>query len=171
MNEALREKEKGNQYFKAGKFKESIVCYSKAIFVCDMQEVKQLSVFYSNRAFAKSKQQRYLSAIDDATQSFMLDNKYCKPLYHRYTARLALGHLNEALVDITAVCILEKQMVKEHVAARNELLLDLSAMKTKEFTRELPKVRVNDSAIKQCFKQFKNHALFDESYDAEKIAA
>ncbi|RWS18810.1 RNA polymerase II associated protein 3-like protein, partial [Leptotrombidium deliense] len=162
--EALREKENGNGFFKNGKFEESIVCYSRAITLCDATEEAQLSVLYSNRAFAKLKLKRYLTSIDDATQSFLLNNEYSKPLFHRYKARLALGHLQEALYDINGVCILEgeKVNIKEHERARDELLLDLSAIKIPEFVQNLPKLKANDRIIKDVFKDFRNHALFDE---------
>ncbi|RWS22572.1 Mitochondrial import receptor subunit TOM70-like protein [Leptotrombidium deliense] len=170
MNKASQENDKGNEYFKARKFEESIVSFSNAITVCDADQ-QLLSIFFSNRALANLKLKRYFSAIDDATQSFLLDKKYCKPLYYRYMARKALGELNEAFIDITAVCFLENEEIEKHVNARDELMYELVAKKTEEFIRNLPRISVkaNDDIVEEYFKHFKMHALFDQSYNAEKL--
>ncbi|RWS27528.1 hypothetical protein B4U80_12860 [Leptotrombidium deliense] len=169
MDESALEEKKGNEYLRQSKFGESIVCYSKAINLCDVSNEKRISRLYANRASANLKVNRYYSVIDDATHSFMLDKKYSEPLYYRYMARVALGQYNEALVDITAVCMLEKEEVREHVTRRTELLINLSTKRAHESKRNLPKLRVHGMNVKEYFKDFKNHALFDESYDSEKL--
>ncbi|RWS24225.1 mitochondrial import receptor subunit TOM70-like isoform X1 [Leptotrombidium deliense] len=166
-----REEDEGDKYFDSGKLEESIFCYTKAITLCDVQQEEQLSVLYSKRSSAHLKLQRFIATINDATQSFMLNKKYSVPLYFRYTALLALQRFDEALVDITALCFLENENIKKHDEDRDKLLINLTVMKTRDYLRYPPKIRVKDITIKVYFKDFKNHALFDESYDGEKLTS
>lgn len=51
-------KNKGNKYFKGGKFSEAINCYDQAIEMCPPENTVDLSTFYQNRAAAYEQQVR-----------------------------------------------------------------------------------------------------------------
>ena len=49
---ALAAKNKGNKYFKGGRYELAIKCYTQAIEVCPQGKNEDLSTFYQNRAAA-----------------------------------------------------------------------------------------------------------------------
>lgn len=49
-------KNKGNKYFKGGKYGEAIKCYDEAIGMCPEENKVDLSTFYQNRAAAYEQQ-------------------------------------------------------------------------------------------------------------------
>lgn len=50
--QAQAAKNRGNKFFKAGRFDKAIECYTEAIRVCPPEKVEDLSTFYQNRAAA-----------------------------------------------------------------------------------------------------------------------
>lgn len=53
--QAQAEKNKGNKYFKGGKYDQAINCYTSAIKICPETDKESLSTFYHNRAAAYEK--------------------------------------------------------------------------------------------------------------------
>ncbi|MED6273790.1 hypothetical protein CHARACLAT_010053 [Characodon lateralis] len=109
--EAVMQKDRGNAYFKEGKYEAAVECYSKGI------EADSLNVLLpANRAMAFLKLEKYKEAEEDCTTAISLDNTYCKALARRGTARLALGKLQEAKEDFQQLLKLEpgnKQALNE----------------------------------------------------------
>lgn len=56
LEKAQSYKNKGNKYFKGGKYKEAIKCYDDAIETCPPENKVDLSTFYQNRAAAYEQQ-------------------------------------------------------------------------------------------------------------------
>ena len=56
MDRAQAAKNKGNKYFKAGKYENAIQCYTEAIALCPTEQKADLSTFYQNRAAAYEQQ-------------------------------------------------------------------------------------------------------------------
>lgn len=52
LDRAQAAKNKGNKYFKAGKYEQAIQCYTEAISLCPTEKNVDLSTFYQNRAAA-----------------------------------------------------------------------------------------------------------------------
>lgn len=52
LDRAQAAKNKGNKYFKAGKYEQAIQCYTEAISLCPPEKNLDLSTFYQNRAAA-----------------------------------------------------------------------------------------------------------------------
>uniref|UniRef100_A0A4W5K8D6 Uncharacterized protein n=1 Tax=Hucho hucho TaxID=62062 RepID=A0A4W5K8D6_9TELE len=50
LDRAQGAKNKGNKYFKAGKYEQAIQCYTDAIGLCPTENQTDLSTFYQNRA-------------------------------------------------------------------------------------------------------------------------
>ena len=93
---AEREKEKGNELFKSGEYKESVEAYDKSI------QLVSKAPTLANRAAAKLKLKLYDSAIEDCTLALQQNPKYVKVLMRRAVARMELMQYEEAHEDILA---------------------------------------------------------------------
>lgn len=109
--EAVMQKDRGNAYFKEGKYEAAVECYSKGM------EADNMNVLLpANRAMAFLKLEKYEEAEDDCTAAISLDNTYSKAFARRGTARLALGKPQEAKEDFQRLLQLEpgnKQALNE----------------------------------------------------------
>ncbi|KAM3587735.1 uncharacterized protein V6R79_012912 [Siganus canaliculatus] len=109
--EAVVHKDRGNAYFKEGKYEAAVECYSRGL------EADGLNVLLpANRAMAFLKLEKYREAEDDCTKAISLDSTYSKAFARRATARVALGKLQEAKQDFQEVLKLEpgnKQALNE----------------------------------------------------------
>uniref|UniRef100_A0A3B3UPE3 RNA polymerase II-associated protein 3 n=2 Tax=Poecilia latipinna TaxID=48699 RepID=A0A3B3UPE3_9TELE len=109
--EAVMQKDRGNAYFKEGKYEAAIECYSRGM------EADGMNVLLpANRAMAFLKLDRYKEAEEDCTAAISLDDTYSKAFARRGTARLALGKLQEAKEDFQRLLQLEpgnKQALNE----------------------------------------------------------
>lgn len=94
IQNAIIEKEKGNQLFNEGKFEASINRYTNAITMHPTNPI-----LYANRGMALLKVERYASAEADCTTALELDPKYTKALARRATAREKLHKYIDALKD------------------------------------------------------------------------
>uniref|UniRef100_A0A2R9AT71 RNA polymerase II-associated protein 3 n=1 Tax=Pan paniscus TaxID=9597 RepID=A0A2R9AT71_PANPA len=109
--QALSEKDRGNGFFKEGKYERAIECYTRGIAADGAN-----ALLPANRAMAYLKIQKYEEAEKDCTQAILLDGSYSKAFARRGTARTFLGKLNEAKQDFETVLLLEpgnKQAVTE----------------------------------------------------------
>ncbi|XP_021565982.1 RNA polymerase II-associated protein 3 isoform X2 [Carlito syrichta] len=109
--QALSEKDRGNGFFKEGKYERAIECYTRGIAADGAN-----ALLPANRAMAYLKIERYEEAEKDCTQAILLDGSYSKAFARRGTARTFLGKLNEAKQDFETVLLLEpgnKQAVTE----------------------------------------------------------
>ncbi|XP_037616866.1 RNA polymerase II-associated protein 3 isoform X2 [Sebastes umbrosus] len=109
--EAAVQKDRGNAYFKEGKYEAAVECYSRGM------EADCMNVLLpANRAMAFLKLEKYKEAEEDCTKAISLDGSYSKALARRATARVALGKLEEAKQDFQEVLKLEpgnKQALNE----------------------------------------------------------
>ena len=53
MEKAQARKNRGNKYFKAGRYEAAIDCYTRAIDVCPEDRKQDIATFYQNRAAAQ----------------------------------------------------------------------------------------------------------------------
>ncbi|XP_055151099.2 RNA polymerase II-associated protein 3 isoform X2 [Symphalangus syndactylus] len=109
--QAISEKDRGNGFFKEGKYERAIECYTRGIAADGAN-----ALLPANRAMAYLKIQKYEEAEKDCTQAILLDGSYSKAFARRGTARTFLGKLNEAKQDFETVLLLEpgnKQAVTE----------------------------------------------------------
>ncbi|KAM8909217.1 RNA polymerase II-associated protein 3 isoform 1-T2 [Spinachia spinachia] len=109
--EAAMQKDRGNAYFKEGKYEAAAECYGRGI------EADNMNVLLpANRAMAFLKLEKYNDAEEDCTKAISLDSTYSKAFARRGTARVALGKLEEAKHDFQEVLKLEpgnKQALNE----------------------------------------------------------
>ncbi|XP_041935053.1 RNA polymerase II-associated protein 3 isoform X1 [Alosa sapidissima] len=124
--EAVLHKDRGNAYFKEGKYEAAVECYTQGM------EVDTTNVLLpANRAMAYLKLERYAEAEDDCSIAIALDGTYSKALARRGTARAALGKLQEAKADFEKVLKLEPGN-KLAVNELNKIKMDINAGRTSE---------------------------------------
>ncbi|XP_071399490.1 RNA polymerase II-associated protein 3 [Centroberyx affinis] len=109
--EAVVQKDRGNAYFKEGRYEAAAECYSRG------KEADRLNALLpANRAMAFLKLERFQEAEADCSEAISLDRSYTKAFARRATARVALGKLTEAKQDFQEVLKLEpgnKQALNE----------------------------------------------------------
>ena len=59
LEKAQAAKNKGNKYFKAGRYDQAIKCYTEALAICPAQHGSDIATFYQNRAAAHEQQVRH----------------------------------------------------------------------------------------------------------------
>lgn len=102
LSSAEAERQKGNECFKLGKYRESIKHYDEAIRL-----KPNMAVAYSNRAMAYLKLEDFLEAEVDADKALELDHMNVKALYRRGCAREGMGLKEEAIGDFNRVLLYE----------------------------------------------------------------
>merc|ERR1719244_1001955 len=100
--EAVAEKDRGNQFFKAGNWDQAIEKYTRGMQLDPMN-----CVLPANRAMALLKKEQFGAAESDCTLALSLDKTYVKAFQRRGTARVGLGKLDLALDDFKQVIKLE----------------------------------------------------------------
>ena len=80
--------------------------YSKAIDLSPDPMHKDVSVFYGNRAQCWASLDKYEEAEQDCVSALAIDPLYVKALCRRAMAREKMGKVEEALLDLTAACML-----------------------------------------------------------------
>lgn len=109
--EAVVQKDRGNAYFKEGKYEAAVECYSRG-----MEADGTNALLPANRAMAFLKLHRFSEAEQDCSAALALDAAYTKAFARRATARAALGRIREAKEDFEQVLKLEpgnKQAMSE----------------------------------------------------------
>ncbi|KAK3584877.1 hypothetical protein CHS0354_023462 [Potamilus streckersoni] len=105
--QALMEKDKGNDYFNKQDYINAVECYTKGM---DLDPTNP--VLPANRAMALLKQEKFAAAEIDCTTVLSLDPLYIKAFLRRATARIGLKKLVEAKQDCERVLQLEPQNKK-----------------------------------------------------------
>lgn len=123
---ALVLKEKGNKYFKQGKYDEAIECYTKG-----MDADPYNPVLPTNRASAYFRLKKFAVAESDCNLAIALSRSYTKAYIRRGAARFALCKLEEARKDYEKVLELEP----DNFEATNELRKIDQALTSKENSR------------------------------------
>uniref|UniRef100_UPI004038CBB8 RNA polymerase II-associated protein 3 n=1 Tax=Callospermophilus lateralis TaxID=76772 RepID=UPI004038CBB8 len=120
---ALALKEKGNKYFKQGKYDEAIECYTKG-----MDADPYNPVLPTNRASAYFRLKKFAVAESDCNLAIALSRSYTKAYARRGAARFALQKLEDAKKDYEKVLELEPN----NFEAMNELRKINQALTFKE---------------------------------------
>jgi tetratricopeptide (TPR) repeat protein len=99
---ASKLKAAGNKSYGSKEYNKAIDLYTKAI------QLQQNPIFYSNRAACYQAMGEWDKVIEDTTAALNLDAMYVKALNRRANAYEASEKYQEALLDYTASCIVDK---------------------------------------------------------------
>ncbi|XP_057691236.1 sperm-associated antigen 1-like isoform X2 [Corythoichthys intestinalis] len=102
---AEREKDKGNDAFRANDYEEAIAYYSRSI------SIMPTVVAYNNRAQAEIKLKQWQRAMDDCLSVLELEPCNVKALLRRASVHSELGDFEKAVEDLTLVMRQEPQNV------------------------------------------------------------
>ena len=83
LTKALELKNKGNEYFRQGKYDDALKLYSDAIEICPFEKTKELSTFYQNRAACYEHMKKYENVVEDCSKAIEYDKFYIKAYLRR----------------------------------------------------------------------------------------
>jgi len=106
--QCLKLKNQGNKLFKKEKYSEALLKYDEAIAVCPESLPRDKATCHQNKAAALEKQENWPGVILECTEATKLHPRYTKAFLRRAKAHDKLSNLEQALEDITYVCMLEK---------------------------------------------------------------
>ena len=150
MVAAVREKDKGNEAFKAGEFQEALVYYTKSL-AFDQSSAASAIVF-SNRGLVQQKLKKFENAEKDYSSALEQDPKYVKAFSRRATTRISRGKFLAAIQDtIAGLAILPND--KELLAQQREAEKNYVGSEGSDALNELRKVYGNPSYISPFMKE------------------
>lgn len=168
LDRAQSAKNKGNKYFKAGKYEQAIQCYTEAISLCPKEQKGDLSTFYQNRAAAYEQQLKWTEVIQDCSQAVELNPCYVKALFRRAKALEKLDNKRECLEDVTAVCILEVFQNQQSMLLADKVLKQLGKEKAKEKYKNREPLMPSPQFIKSYFSSFTDDIISQPLQKGEK---
>ncbi|XP_051563200.1 mitochondrial import receptor subunit TOM70-like [Myxocyprinus asiaticus] len=168
LDRAQSAKNKGNKYFKAGKYEQAIQCYTEAIGLCPKEQKGDLSTFYQNRAAAFEQQMKWTEVIQDCSQAVELNPRYVKALFRRAKALEKLDNRKECLEDVTAVCILEAFQNQHSMLLADKVLKQLGKEKAKEKYKNREPLMPSPQFIKSYFSSFTDDIVSQPLQKGEK---
>lgn len=175
LEKALAAKNKGNKYFRGGRYELAIKCYTHAIDVCPESKQMDLATFYQNRAAAFEQLENDSAVLSDCTMALKLNGRYVKAMERRARVlrkksanaskncgdNVALEEqkdiicqLKTALEDVTAVCILEGFQKQDHMMLVDTILKELGRAEAKYATATRVPIMCSNNFIRQYFQSF-----------------
>ncbi|XP_052331740.1 mitochondrial import receptor subunit TOM70-like [Oncorhynchus keta] len=168
LDRAQGAKNKGNKYFKAGKYEQAIQCYTEAIGLCPRDNQTDLSTFYQNRAAAYEQQMKWTEVVQDCTQAVVINPRYIKALFRRAKALERLDNKKECLEDVTAVCILEAFQNQQSMLLADKVLKLLGKEKAKDKYKNRDPLMPSPQFIKSYFSSFTDDIISQPLQKGEK---
>jgi len=173
LEKALAAKNKGNKYFRGGKYELAIKCYSQAIEACPEGKKSDLSTFYQNRAAAYEQLEDDDAVVSDCTMALKMNSKYVKAMDRRArTLRKQadkmkkqedigkeglediVQKLKTSLEDCTGVCILEGFQKQEPMILVDTILKELGRAEARLATTKRTPSLASNHFIQQYFQSF-----------------
>eukprot|EP01100_Stratorugosa_tubuloviscum_P010685 TRINITY_DN4611_c0_g1_i1.p1 TRINITY_DN4611_c0_g1~~TRINITY_DN4611_c0_g1_i1.p1 ORF type:complete len:194 (+),score=67.38 TRINITY_DN4611_c0_g1_i1:58-639(+) len=106
IEEALKLKEEGNQYYFEKKYEEAIEIYSEAIHKLPSTH-QTLPILFANRAACYLQKTDFDNCVKDCNQAINLDNNYLKAIQRRASAFEKLNNFEDALKDYKKIIQLD----------------------------------------------------------------
>ncbi|XP_072002929.1 RNA polymerase II-associated protein 3 [Engystomops pustulosus] len=147
---ALAEKEKGNNYFRAGKFDDAVQCYTSG-----MNADPYNAVLPTNRASAFFRLKKYAVAESDCNLAIALNRSYWKAYARRGACRMALKNFQGAKEDYEKVLEIDPN----NFEATNELkkiALELQSCSTTSQEKEDLKEKIQEKTSDMCEEEEKH---------------
>ncbi|TKS74848.1 Mitochondrial import receptor subunit TOM70 [Collichthys lucidus] len=168
LDRAQAAKNKGNKYFKAGKYENAIQCYTEAIGLCPTEQKTDLSTFYQNRAAAYEQLMKWTEVVQDCSQAVEMNPRYVKALFRRAKALEKLDNKKECLEDVTAVCILEAFQNQQSMLLADKVLKQLGKEKAKDKYKNREPMMPSPQFIKSYFSSFTDDIISQPLQKGEK---
>ncbi|TVK90619.1 TBC1 domain family member 23 [Bagarius yarrelli] len=168
LDKAQAAKNRGNKYFKAGKYEQAIQCYTEAISMCPKEQKNDLSTFYQNRAAAFEQQSKWTEVVEDCSQAVEMNPRYVKALFRRARALERLDNKKECLEDVTAVCILEAFQNQQSMLLADKVLKQLGKEKAKDKYKNREPLMPSPQFIKSYFSSFTDDIISQPLQKGEK---
>ncbi|KAI4463823.1 tetratricopeptide repeat protein 6 [Holotrichia oblita] len=147
LEEAQQHKNKGNGYFRKGKYDEAIKYYNKAIETCPEESAIDLATFYQNRAAAYEQLKKWSAVISDCTKA--LDYEITKDW-------------ENCLDDITAVCLMQNFQDQKSLFMADRVLKELGKKHASEAIKTRKPTLVSKQFIKTYFMSFPNDPVYQK---------
>jgi len=165
LEKATAAKNRGNKYFKAGRYELAIKCYSEAIEGCPKDKPLDLATFHQNRAAAYDQMNDVAAVLSDCDTAINLNNKYVKALDRRAKTlrkqamkvenfEYQVEKLKQCLEDITSVCVLEGFQKQEHIMMVDSVLKELGRAEAGLAAKSRPPVMTSPHFVSQYFTSF-----------------
>jgi len=171
---AVALKNKGNKYFKGGRYSQAVKCYSEAIDNCPKENKSDLSTFYQNRAAAYEQMNDCDNVLSDCNDAIVLNSRYIKALERRSRVQRKIAkdmeekdkkseeppskevveRLKVALEDLTAVCILEGFQKQDHLMLVDTLVKEIGRSEARIVFNERDPTLTSKHFIQQYFMSF-----------------
>ena len=145
---SLREREKGNEYFRCSENEEAIACYTKSVLLESNAES------YANRAMASIRLSDYDLAIEDCTKAIEIKPAYLKPLARRGMVYHKTGRYEEAIADFRACVQLDPNSDYERFVKRSEEKLHQTTKSTlviEEITEPTEENDASDDDVEEIY--------------------
>ncbi|XP_013405522.1 mitochondrial import receptor subunit TOM70 [Lingula anatina] len=159
VEQAQAAKNKGNKWFKGGKYDQAIQCYTEAIKICPPENKQDISTFYQNRAAAHEQLKNFTEVIADCSKALEFNTRYTKAMFRRAKACEHIGDLQQCLEDVTAVCILEGFQNQQSLMMADRVLKDLGKSKAKEAYKNRKETTPSHSFLRTYFSAFANDPI------------
>lgn len=144
-------KERGNEMFKGGKFKEAQAVYTEALTLDPMNKDINSKIYY-NRALVNSKLGNIRDAITDCTCALDLNEKYLKALLYRAKLHYNLENFEECVKDYEKALKFEKTMEIKNLL--KDAKLQLKKSKRKDYYKILGvSKQANEDEIKKAYRK------------------
>merc|ERR1712183_150506 len=156
LEKAVAAKNRGNKYFRGGRYELAIKCYSEAIDICPKDKPIDLATFHQNRAAAYDQLDDLVAVIEDCDTAVNLNNKYVKALDRRAKSlrKQAMKVENfEVQVDKLKQC-LEDIQKQEHLVMVDSVLKELGRAEAGLASRTRQPVLTSAHFIAQYFTSF-----------------
>ncbi|XP_019869580.1 mitochondrial import receptor subunit TOM70 [Aethina tumida] len=165
---ANRFKTEGNEMFKRGKYDEAINLYNKAIESIPEEYKTDLATFYQNRAAAYEQLKKWSAVIADCSKAIELNNKYEKALFRRAKAEEMIKDWENALDDITSVCILQNFSNQSALLMADRVLKELGKKNAAEAVKNRKPLMPSKNFIKTYFSSFSQDPVYRKLMDTSE---
>ncbi|KAL5105889.1 Mitochondrial import receptor subunit TOM70 [Taenia crassiceps] len=178
LEAAISLKNRGNRYFRAGRYAKAVECYTEALEQCPPTAVEERATFFQNRAAARENLRQFEAAVEDCNAALELSPTYLKALNRRARLYERLNDLSHWLFDITACCLLERFQNSENVMCMDRVLKQIGQKLAKEEPPKLPRTLPSSDFIKFYFSSWAYNPFTLEAMiikkdlptDAERVA-
>ncbi|XP_053693082.1 dnaJ homolog subfamily C member 7 isoform X2 [Sabethes cyaneus] len=144
-------KEKGNEMFKGGNFKDALAVYTEALSLDPMNKDINSKLYY-NRALVHSKLGSIKDAIADCSSALVINEKYMKALLQRAKLYYNLENFEECVKDYEKALKFEKTMEIKNLL--KDAKLQLKKSKRKDYYKILGvSKQASEDEIKKAYRK------------------